>query len=69
MKKERMSTFNAKTKENENEGISVETDLDPKHMFDTTDRYAGDSVNEHKQMEKANAYIAEEELEQINNNS
>ncbi|WP_077625216.1 hypothetical protein [Sediminibacillus massiliensis] len=53
----------------ENEGIGIRTDLDSKHPFNTVDRFAGDSVNEHKELEKANEHFAAEEIKQVRDNS
>ncbi|WP_226035530.1 hypothetical protein [Aquibacillus saliphilus] len=61
-------TFKNKTKENSSEGIGIKTELDSELPYHTVDQYAGDSVNEHKEIEKANEHFADEEIEQINNN-
>lgn len=68
MKKDNKQKYDGSTKVDTSEGIGIRTDLDTKHLFDTVDRYAGDSVNEHKQMEEANEHFASEEIEQVNNN-
>ncbi|MFS0864087.1 hypothetical protein [Fredinandcohnia sp. 179-A 10B2 NHS] len=43
--------------------------LDTKNPFLTESVYAGDSVDEHTTLEQANAYIADKELGQLNENS
>jgi hypothetical protein len=47
---------------------SVRTDLSSENPFNTTSYYAGDSVNEHKDLEESNQYIAQKELGQENEN-
>ncbi|WP_088105211.1 hypothetical protein [Halalkalibacter urbisdiaboli] len=49
--------------------IGLQNEIRSNFPFDTTDRYAGDSVDKHKEMENANEDIAKEEISQINNNS
>ncbi|WP_186576807.1 hypothetical protein [Aquibacillus kalidii] len=65
---ENKKDFKGKTKENSLEQVSVRTDLSTDHPYDTTTRYAGDSVNEHKAKESANEFFAEKEIEQVRNN-
>jgi hypothetical protein len=47
---------------------SVRTDLNSENPFNTTSYYAGDSVDEHKDLEEANDYFNEKELGQENEN-
>lgn len=54
---------------NISEKLGVNNDLKTDPFFDVENRLAGDSVNEHKTIEKANELLAEEEISQINNNS
>ena len=61
--------FKKSTKDKSLEGIGVRTDIDSAHPLQSIERSAGSSVEEHKQMERANEYIADEELNQINENS
>ncbi|MBM7571213.1 hypothetical protein [Aquibacillus albus] len=63
------SSFKSKTKRNSIEGMGIQTEVDPEHPLETVDRYTGDSVNEHKVMEEANEFIADKEIEQVDNNS
>ncbi|MRH43799.1 hypothetical protein GH741_14065 [Aquibacillus halophilus] len=67
--KKQDGSFNKKTKANSAEGIGIRTELDSEHPYHTIDQYAGDSVDEHKEIENANEHFADEELDQINNNS
>ncbi|MDT8861190.1 hypothetical protein N0O92_13190 [Alkalihalobacillus sp. MEB130] len=48
--------------------IGIRTEVDPAHPDYNIDQYAGDSVNEHKELERANEDIAEKEIGQINEN-
>ncbi|GAE28202.1 hypothetical protein JCM9140_4412 [Halalkalibacter wakoensis JCM 9140] len=48
--------------------IGMRTEVDPEHPDYNIDRYAGDSVDEHKELERANEDIAEKEIAQINEN-
>lgn len=66
--KEKQQTFKMPNQANVGGEIGVRTDLDPLHPSATVDRYAGDSVDEHKELEKANEHFADEELSQQNNN-
>ncbi|WP_138420072.1 hypothetical protein [Aquibacillus sediminis] len=68
MKEQNKKSFSKTTKANSSEQVGVRTDLEADHPLDTTDQYAGDSVNEHKAMENANQYIAEEEFKQEREN-
>ncbi|GAA0327115.1 hypothetical protein GCM10008967_17060 [Bacillus carboniphilus] len=51
------------------EEFGIRSDLDSTHPYETVDRYAGDSVNEHKELEKVNEHFAEKEISQVFNNS
>ena len=51
------------------EEYGIRTDLDSAHPYNTVDRYPGDSVNEHKELEKVNEHFAEKEISQVFNNS
>lgn len=57
------------TEVNRSRNIGVNNDLKIDPFFDVDYRLAGDSVNKHKKIEKANELLAEEEISQINNNS
>ncbi|MFC3882199.1 hypothetical protein ACFOU2_01120 [Bacillus songklensis] len=52
-----------------NPEISIRSDLNSENPFGSRSYYAGDSVDEHKKLEEANQYIAEEELQQQNDNN
>ncbi|MGP4041425.1 hypothetical protein ACTWP4_16200 [Gracilibacillus sp. D59] len=69
MKKERKKSFHMPNQANQVGEIGIRVDIDPAHLEDTVERYAGDSVNEHKQLEEANEYLAKKEIEQVRNNS
>jgi hypothetical protein len=69
MKKERKSEFPIPTEANTEGQLGVRTELDPAHPSNTVDRFAGDSVEEHKQLEKANEHFADKEISQVFNNS
>ncbi|GAE36965.1 hypothetical protein [Halalkalibacter akibai] len=62
-------TFDMPTQANTGGQFGVRTELDPHHPANTVDRYPGDSVNEHKDLERANEYIANDEIKQINENT
>lgn len=68
MNQKNKNNFSEKTKENGVEQVGVRTDLNTENLFDSTNRYAGDSVNEHKAIESANEFFAEKEIEQARNN-
>lgn len=63
--KRRTKQTNLETKKNSLEGIRLESNSD---LYDTMDRYPGDSVNEHKAIEEANEFFADKEIEQVDNN-
>lgn len=69
MKKEQNKKVEFPTEANTSGEIGVRTELDPIHPSRTVDRYAGDSVDEHKELEKANEHFADEEISQVFNNS
>jgi len=50
------------------EEFTIRTDVNPKDLFHTTAYYAGDAVNEHKELEEANQIVGEEEIKQQNEN-
>ncbi|WP_407271544.1 hypothetical protein [Radiobacillus sp. PE A8.2] len=56
-------------KEVDSENIGMRSDLDAEHPLKTVDRYAGDSLEEHKQLEEANEYLGEKITKQVFNNS
>jgi hypothetical protein len=62
-------TFDMPTEANTGGELGIRTEVDPHNPSNTIDRYAGDSVNEHKDLERANEDIAEEEIKQINENT
>jgi hypothetical protein len=47
----------------------LSTDFQFRQAFLSEEAYAGDSIAEHTAIEQANEYLAEEELNQIFNNS
>ncbi len=49
--------------------IGIRTELNALHPFESVSRYAGDSVDEHKDLEEVNEYFNEMTLSQINQNS
>nr|WP_273840451.1 hypothetical protein [Halalkalibacter alkalisediminis] len=67
--KKKKKTFDLPTEANTGGEIGIRTELDPYHPSNTIDRYPGDSVNEHKDLEKANEHFADEEIKQINENT
>jgi hypothetical protein len=52
-----------------NPGVRLSTDFQFRQAFLAEEAYAGDSVAEHTAIEQANEYLAEEDLNQIFNNS
>lgn len=66
-KSNRKSSSPIKTDTSEKLGVNNDLKTDP--FFDVDNRLAGDSVNKHKTIEKANELLAEEEISQANNNS
>lgn len=69
MKKQSKKTFKRRTQANIDGELSVQDGLDANHPLKKEDNYAGDSVDEHKELEAANEVMAEKEIEQINHNS
>lgn len=62
----------AKEKENEyleKEEVTIRSDIDSKDIFHSTPYYAGDSVDQHKQLEEVNEMFSEKEIKQSNENS
>ncbi|MGY0693931.1 hypothetical protein ACW2QC_14270 [Virgibacillus sp. FSP13] len=57
------------TKANIDGEISVNNGLDTNNPIKEEDNFAGDSVDEHKELEAANEEIAERIISQVNNNS
>ncbi|WP_106495329.1 hypothetical protein [Lentibacillus sp. Marseille-P4043] len=57
------------TKANMDGEISVNNGLDTNNPLNEEDNFAGDSVDEHKELESANETIAERIISQVNNNS
>lgn len=62
------------SKENKNgylndRDVTIRTDLDSKDIFHSTPYYAGDSVDQHKQLEEVNELFSEKEIKQSNENS
>ena len=51
------------------ENITIRTDLGTKDIFHSTPYYAGDSVDQHKQLEEVNEMFSEKEIKQSNENS
>ncbi|ADU28557.1 hypothetical protein [Evansella cellulosilytica] len=49
--------------------FTVASDISSENPFKSNAYYPGDSVNEHKELEKANLDIAEDELRQQNENN
>ncbi len=66
MKKQPKKTFDFPTQANTNGEISVRTGP---NSLGEKDRFAGDSVDEHMELEAANAELAEKEISQTFNNS
>ncbi len=52
----------------ENEEITIRSDINPKNIFHSTPIYAGDSVDQHKQLEEINEMFSEKEIKQNNEN-
>ncbi|MFN7253378.1 MAG: hypothetical protein ACK4M9_21790 [Anaerobacillus sp.] len=51
------------------EEVTIRSDIDSKDIFHTTPYYAGDSVDQHKQLEEVNEMFTEKEIKQSNENS
>ncbi|QGH33998.1 hypothetical protein GI584_08160 [Gracilibacillus salitolerans] len=69
MKEKRKENFQMPNPANQDGEIGIRKDIDPAHLEDTVERYAGDSVDAHKELEEANEYVANKEIEQVRNNS
>ncbi|GGB52346.1 hypothetical protein F3157_14715 [Virgibacillus dakarensis] len=61
--------FPIPTKANTDGKISVSSGLGTNNPLNEEDNFAGDSVDEHKELEAANEVIAEKIISQVNNNS
>ncbi|WP_311775133.1 hypothetical protein [Alkalihalobacillus sp. TS-13] len=55
--------------ENSSGQLSIRTGLESDRPLDSEERFPGDSIDEHKELESANEYFAEKEISQSNNNS
>lgn len=53
----------------EKEEVTIRSDINSKDIFHSTPYYAGDSVDQHKQLEEVNEFFSEKEIKQSNNNS
>ncbi len=51
------------------EAVTIRSDVDSKDIFHSTPYYAGDSVDQHKQLEEVNEMFSEKEIKQSNENS
>jgi hypothetical protein len=51
------------------EEVTIRSDIDSKKIFHSTPYYAGDSVDQHKQLEEVNEMFSEKEIKQSNENS
>ncbi|TRM11233.1 hypothetical protein FH966_05640 [Lentibacillus cibarius] len=69
MKKQHKKKFDQPTQANMDGELSISDGLDANHPFKEEDNPAGDSVDEHKELEAANELMAKKQLSQINNNS
>ncbi|WP_163538719.1 hypothetical protein [Gracilibacillus sp. YIM 98692] len=69
MKEKRKKSFQMPNQANNDGEIGIRKDIDPAHPENTLERYAGDSVDEHKELEEANEYIADKEIGQVDRNS
>ncbi|WP_174613001.1 hypothetical protein [Virgibacillus ihumii] len=69
MKKQEKKKFNMPTQANMDGEYNIRNGLDAKKPYNEDDDAAGDSVDEHKELEAANEIIAEKVISQINNNS
>ncbi|WP_018931083.1 hypothetical protein [Gracilibacillus lacisalsi] len=69
MKSKRKKTFHMPNQANQDGELGIRKDVDPAHLEDSSERYAGDSVDAHKELEEANEYVANKEIEQVRNNS
>ncbi|MFC4402793.1 hypothetical protein [Gracilibacillus xinjiangensis] len=69
MKKEQKGNFQMPNPANQDGEIGIRKDMNPSQPADTIERYAGDSVDSHKDLEEANEYIANKEIGQVRHNS
>lgn len=69
MKDERKKSFQIPNPANQAGELGIRKDTNPADLEDTVDRYVGDSVAAHKELEEANEYVADKEIEQVRNNS
>ncbi|UOR12873.1 hypothetical protein [Halobacillus amylolyticus] len=69
MKKQPKKKFDFPTQTNTSGEIGVESGLKANQPSDTEDRFTGDSVDEHNELEAANEDIAQKEISQVFNNS
>jgi hypothetical protein len=51
------------------EEVTIRSDIDSKDFYHTTPYYAGDSVDQHNQLEEANEMFSEKVIKQSNENS
>lgn len=51
------------------EEMIIRSDVDSKDIFHSTPVYAGDSVDQHKELEEGNEMFSEKEIKQSNENS
>ncbi|PWA09746.1 hypothetical protein DCC39_12335 [Pueribacillus theae] len=67
MKEKRKKEFEFPTEANIQGDVGVQVKLN--HSVKTEDKFVGDSVDEHKDLEAGNEYIAEKEIGQTFHNS
>ncbi|MEN1968041.1 hypothetical protein WMZ97_08190 [Lentibacillus sp. N15] len=68
MKENQKKKFPFPTEANTNGEIGVKSGLHTNNPLNAENNVAGDSVDEHKELEAANEVIAEKEISQVNNN-
>lgn len=68
-KNKKANNRNERDNERNNEQVGITTGATPSHSLDTTKRKPGVSMEEHREIESANAYIAEKEIQQTFHNS
>ncbi|WP_208586476.1 hypothetical protein [Gracilibacillus suaedae] len=69
MKNKQKKSFHMPSPANQDGEMGIRKDVDPAHLEDSRERYAGDSVDAHKELEEANEYVANKEIGQVRNNS
>ncbi|ARK30554.1 hypothetical protein [Halalkalibacter krulwichiae] len=69
MREDKKNAFTMPTQATLDGEIGIRTELDSRDPSQTVDRYAGDSVDQHKELEKANEGLAEAEIKQVSENS